>query len=140
MAFEEIFPGSGSPAKKVPLRVGMSKMRSAPARMVLLVQREVLSRLGAGAERYRLHLGRVDNKHQILIVRDDQGPFEANVAGQKSTVMRLRLPVVSQFPSCSIKPEPADFEIVRQPKVGLVVNLPAWAWNPEAKRRREQSP
>ncbi len=139
MAFTEIFPSK--PAKvAVPVRIGMSKMRGgARARMVLLIERDVLRKLGGKAERYRIHVGSVEHKHEIMLVQDDQGPFEANVAGQKSTIMRVRLPPVEQFPDCKIAAEPAKFEYGMTHKGSLVVTLPAWAWNPQARMVREKA-
>lgn len=139
MAFDDLFPSKPGAAQKAPLRLGMTKMRGARARMVLLVDRSVLAGLGGKAERYRMKLGRAEDKHLLMLIQDDQGPFEANLAGQKSTIMRLRLPVVEAFPDCKIAVDSAAFEVGKVQKNAIVVTLPAWAWNPEARQVRERA-
>lgn len=128
----------GNAQPKEPVRIAMSKMRTAPARMVLLIRRDVLAKLGGRAERYRIHVGRVEDRHRLKLVQDDQGPFEANVAGQKSSVMRIRLPFIEQFPDCKIAAQGVAFEQLQTQRNALLVTLPAWAWNAEQKAQRER--
>ena len=138
MAFLELFPTKPSAnEERVPLRIGMTQRKGARARLVLLFDRSILSQLGGSGERYRIQLGSVENRHELRLIQDDQGLFKAATAGGKqSMTVRITLPIVDQFPDCKIAAESTKFAVSKNE---LTVTLPAWAWNPEAKRVREKS-
>lgn len=110
--WDELEPDTRRVAPATPVRVGMRKVRGGRARMVVIVDREILERLGGRAMRYRLAAGRGAAGHQVHVAQDDQGRFEALACGP---------------------PEPAKYS-VDGPGRALVVDLPAWAWTNSSRR------
>lgn len=133
MTWQELEPDTKAAPPKAPVRVGLFKPRGARARMVVLVETVILEGLGGRAMRYRVQAGNGTEGHQIRIVQDDAGRFEAAncgraEAGKRTTYQRIRLPKMDRFPDQTMPMEKADFSVDKQARA-LTIDLPAWAWH-----------
>ena len=140
--WEELEPQNKPPsAALAPVRFGMRQIRSAPARGVLLIRGDVLAELcGGKAARFKVRLGRGAHSHQLMIVRADDGNFEAGQVGRAMSedkgpgVWRIILPPVERLPDRKMVADEVKYEIKRG--VSMTVDLPAWAWRDRAIRPR----
>src|SRR5262245_3692259 len=138
MSFEDLVPTTKGKAERTPVRVGMSQMRQAPARMSVVVGAELVQGWGAS---YKLSLGKAEDRHLLKIAADPGGLFQpgeipglkkdankAATGGGNGGFVRFLLPPHDRFPATSVKLQAASFERDEKRKV-LLVTLPAWAWD-----------
>lgn len=135
MSWDELEPDTKTAAPKAPVRVQMVKMKSAArARMWVLVETDILTRLGGKALRYKVQVGKGPVGHQLRIQQDDAGRFEAGpcgppkASGQPNRYQRIRLPVVDHLPDEPIKAVACEYAIEKATR-SLIITLPAWAWH-----------
>lgn len=127
-SFDWLTPAPKGAAPRTPVRFGMMKMRSAPARPYVLLTEEVVARLGGRAMRYRVGFGRGYSAGHLRVIQDDMGPFEATrMPGRgDSATFRILLPHVEALPDAKIGAEPVAHSFPGKPPQ-LDIELPGWS-------------
>lgn len=121
-----------------PVRFGMSKIRGAKARGVLLLRREVIDQLDMKHWRVAIRIGSGARAHQIAVVPDDNGLFTLDEVGtaKKGGTWRVRLPVVDRFPDIASPALGRSWKIEQDGKRKiLVIDLPPYCFDEGSKRR-----
>lgn len=140
MSFEDLKPHKAGAAPKAPVRLSMCVRGDAPARMKVLIAREVIDQIGGSEARFAISLGKAEDKHLLRIKalnRDDLGGFTAAAAPKGRSAAGafwwfLLPPGIEQFPAVPVPLMEAKWE-VRAKEKALYVTLPAWAWDPKSR-------
>lgn len=140
MSWDELAPPEKGAKSAAPVRVGMFQIRGGEPRLVVLMRREVIDLVAGGVRRFKVALGKVENRHLLRIQQADDGPFEAGEMGtaKGGGTFRILLAPNDRFPCCRIKAQEVPF---KHDKVGkaLLITLPSWAWDDRIKRDMETS-
>jgi hypothetical protein len=138
MSWEDLAPPVKVPTakQKPPMSVYMFKMApKRPARLGVVLRADILDLLPGDVRRFRVQLGKADNKHQLRIACDAEGRFEAALLGKAKGGgwFRFLLAANPQFPDCRLERQEVRF---KHDKVGkaLLIDLPAWAWDARVRK------
>lgn len=141
MSFMDLKPHKkNGAAPKAPVRLAMMVRGDAPARMKVLIGREVFDHIGGAEQGFVISLGRDTDKHLLRIRvagKDELTRFVPAAApkgrGAAGAFWWFLLPPgIAQFPDVPVPLLPAKWE-VRQKEKALYVELPAWAWDPKSR-------
>lgn len=137
-AKEKVPPGTVHP-----FRIGM-RQRGKAARMALTFHKPELVKVFGSADagdRFKIELGTGTDHALLRITEDPEGPHQLSRApGKGSPYLTLLLPVVDRFPNCKVNYVPASFKPHENGKgqpMSIIVTMPGWAWDEQAKKGRE---
>lgn len=140
MSFEDLKPHKNGSPPKAPVRLSMVARGESPARMKVLISREVLGHIGGAAQGFQISLGKDVDKHLLRIrpsSKEDLACFKAAAApkgrGEAGAFWWFLLPPgIEQFPNVPVPLLEAKWE-VRAKEKALYITLPAWAWDPKSR-------
>ena len=130
--WQELEPDAKAAPARAPVRFGLRKVRTAPAKGRLLLRRDVVAALGMENWRCNIRLGKGARKHQIALVPDKAGRFELQELGKVKGggTFGVTLPIIEEFPDISLPPAERSYKIETEGKRKiLVVDLPTVCWN-----------
>lgn len=140
----DLAPQTRAATAKEPVRFGLSRIgRNAKrSRGVILIRRDVVEKLNLSHWRVAVRLGKGPRAHQVAIVPDKDGAFELREVGvvKGGGTFKIVLPEVQTFPDAVAPAIGRSFKIEQAGKVTmLVIDLPAYCWDANARKAFEAS-
>jgi hypothetical protein len=137
MSFDSLSPPVKAAKASEPVRVGVTARKAAasPSRLCILIKRDVIDQVAKGATRATVELGKAEDLHLVRVRPNAKGEFVLQPT-PRGGPLRIALPPHARWPGCAVKTQAAAFKVGK----GFIdIELPAWAWDQNAKRTLEQA-
>jgi hypothetical protein len=143
MAFEEVDIVEGASSEKTGVSVGLVKMRSAPAKLRVIIREETFAEMGfALADRFKLLLGSGEHHGIIRLRKDKSGTAKASERSFTGgvTAYMINLQHRAEFVDRTERAVPCQWEKIDLTTVEII--LPRWAdeTGPKARARVPAKP